>query len=54
MTEKILELLEEKKYNELKQILVEENIQDIAVLFEELDKEQIIIIYRLIPKNHIS
>lgn len=51
MTEKILELLEEKKFNDLKQILVDENIQDIAMLFEELDKEQIIIVYRLIPKD---
>ncbi|MBE5822209.1 MAG: magnesium transporter [Clostridiales bacterium] len=51
MKEKILELLENKKFNELKQILVEENIQDIAILFEELNKEQIILVYRLIPKD---
>ena len=49
--EDIAELLREKRYVELKNILSEMNAADIASLFEELDVNELVIVYRLLPKD---
>lgn len=49
--EEILELLENNKLAELKQILVEENPIDIAEAFEEFPKEKSLILFKILPKD---
>ena len=49
--EKIKDLLTNKKYNELKKILNELNSADIPGILEEFDKEDVIIIFRLLSKE---
>lgn len=51
ITKKIQELIEKKKINELHTMLEGINSADFPSLFEELNEEQIIIIYRLLPKE---
>lgn len=50
LDEKILELLEEKKYSDIKSILCKMNSADIAALFEELNMVKIPLLFRLLPK----
>ncbi len=47
----ILALLEEKKYQTLKDILTTMNAADIAAIFEELDEEHMPLLFRLLPKE---
>ncbi len=47
----ILALLEEKKYQTLKDILTTMNPADIAAIFEELDEEHMPLLFRLLPKE---
>lgn len=47
----LTELLHNKKWQELKNILNEMNEQDIAELFMELDERDLTLIYRLLPKE---
>ena len=49
--EDIVQLLEGKKYVELKHILSEMNSADIAALFEELSVSELVVVYRLLPKD---
>ncbi len=49
--EKILELLEQKKYSVLHSIISEAEPADIAEIFEQLSKEQYSVMYRLLPKE---
>ena len=49
--ELLTELLRGKKWRELKDILTEMNEQDIAELFMELEKRDLTLIYRLLPKE---
>lgn len=51
MYEKVLALLEEKKYSELKELLSDQNEADIAAVFEELPQEKQPLVYRLLPKE---
>lgn len=51
MQEKIEELIKEKKINELHKVLEEINSADFPSLFEELEEEYIVIIYRLLNKE---
>ncbi len=51
MQEKILELLEGKKYAELKNILAELNSADIGEYFEAVPLGQIALVFRLLPKE---
>lgn len=44
-------LLDSKKYNTLKDILVTMNGADIAAVFEEIDQEKIPLLFRLLPKE---
>lgn len=51
MQDRILELLEEKKYAELKNILTELNSADIGEYFEAVPLGQIALVFRLLPKE---
>ena len=48
---KALELLESRKYSELKQILIEMEPIDIALLCEDLPQEKMPVVYRILPKE---
>lgn len=52
--EEILELIESKKVNELHQRLEDINAADFPALFEKLDEEKVIVIYRLLSKQKAS
>lgn len=49
--EKIQELLQNKKFNELKNILKEINSADLPLLLEELDKESVVKVFRILSKE---
>ncbi len=51
MNERITELLEEKKYRELKEFLAEETPQDIALALEEIEEESLPLVFRVLPKE---
>lgn len=51
MTENIEELIEEKKYSEIKKILNDMNEYDIAEILEELPPKELIKIFRLLNKD---
>lgn len=51
MKNTIVELIQNKKINELKKFLEMINSADFPSIFEELDEEQILIIYRILPKD---
>ena len=50
----LLQMLEEKKYSTLRDILVTMNPSDIAALFGELDERQIPLMFRLLPKEQAA
>ena len=52
--EEIVELLEQNRLAELKEILIKENPIDIAEVFEEFPKEKDLIIFKLLPKDFSS
>lgn len=51
MKEKVTELIETKKFNYLKEYLQSVNSADLPTLFEELDDEKNLIVYRLLSKE---
>lgn len=51
MLQKINYLIENKKYAKLRDELSELNVADVAVLFEEQSSEEIVKIFRLLPKT---
>ena len=51
MEKTILALLEEKKYQTLKDVLVTMEPADIAAVFEELKEEKVPLLFRLLPKE---
>ena len=51
MKELILELIEKGKYSEARNKLIDMNEVDIAQLLEELDKQKLLIIFRILPKE---
>ena len=52
--EEIIQLLEQNKLAELKEILIKENPIDVADVFEEFPKEKDLIIFKLLPKDFSS
>ncbi|QUH20153.1 magnesium transporter [Alkaliphilus sp. B6464] len=54
MNEKILELIHEKKFGLLKEELTEIMPVDIAEIFDELDKKNTIILFRLLQKDQAA
>lgn len=51
MREKVLQFIEEKKFNDLRIYLQSVNSADLPSLFDELEEEFILVIYRLLPKE---
>ncbi len=51
MQDRILELLEEKKYAELKNMLIDMNSADIGEYFEAVPRSQLALVFRLMPKE---
>ncbi|MGI6011775.1 MAG: magnesium transporter [Ruminococcus sp.] len=51
MKEKIIQLLEEKKLGELREELQRINPADLAILLEDLDEKERLLVYRLLPKE---
>lgn len=51
LIEKALELLENKKFSELRSLLEEQNPADINDVIDELSDEKSVLIYRLLPKE---
>ncbi len=49
--EKVIELLENKKYSELHNYIDKLNSQDISLLFEELSKEDMVLVFKLLSKD---
>lgn len=47
----VKELLETKQYTRLRQKMAEMNTADIAVIMEELDEEELLKVFRILPKN---
>ena len=54
MQKTLLQMLEEKKYSTLRDILVTMNPSDIAALFGELKERQIPLMFRLLPKEQAA
>ena len=51
MNERILELLEKRSYAKLKEELIEMNPYDIACVLEEIPKEMLALLFRILPKE---
>ena len=51
ITQMIIELLEQKKYSQIRSILENLMPADLALLFEELEKKELVITFRLLPKE---
>ena len=51
MEEKILELIGDKKYGQLREMLSEMNPADIAVCFEEISDREKPVVFRILPKE---
>lgn len=51
MQEKVLQLLESKRYNELKEVLETTNSADIAQILSEVKNEDMILLYRFLSKD---
>ena len=49
--EELRELLDTKQYTKLRQFLAELNDADIAALMEELEEEELLKVYRILPKD---
>ena len=46
-----MELIQDKKFGEARAVVEEMQPADIAAVFEELDSEQTIMLFRLLPKE---
>lgn len=51
MIEQLMQLINEGKYAEVRNILIKNNVVDIAQMLELIDEESIIIVFRLLPKE---
>ncbi len=51
MTNKVLELIQSKKFHDARMVLLEMNPVDIAEVFEEMDPESSVMLFRLLPKE---
>jgi magnesium transporter len=48
---KVLQLIDEKKFIEVRREIEMKNVVDIAALFEDLSKENVVKVFRLLPKD---
>ncbi|MDD4169231.1 MAG: magnesium transporter [Desulfotomaculaceae bacterium] len=51
MKEKILSLIEQGKYVETRNEIINMNVVDTARLFEEIDQQKLLIVFRILPKD---
>ena len=51
MNEKLLELIENGKYSEVRREIINLNAADIALLFEEIETSRLLVIFRILPKE---
>ena len=51
MLEKIENLIDDKKYTLIRELLIEMNEHDIASILEELPNKEAVKIFRLLPKD---
>lgn len=51
MNELILNLIERGRYAEVRNQIIEMNVVDIAQLFEELDQQKLLVVFRILPKE---
>ena len=51
MLDRIEELIEDKRYTDIKRLLIDMNEHDIAEVFEELPKKETVKLFRLLPKD---
>lgn len=51
MKEKILSLVEQGNYVEARKEIINQNVVDIAQLFEEIDQQKLLILFRILPKD---
>lgn len=51
MINKAIELIEEGKFTQARNEILEMNVVDIAEVFEELDTEKLLVMFRLLPKE---
>ncbi len=51
MKEKILSFVEQGKYAEARKEIISQNVVDTAQLFEEIDQQRLLIIFRILPKD---
>ena len=51
MDEKLLSLIEQSKYTEARQIIIDMNAVDIAKLLEEIDQQKLLVTFRILPKD---
>lgn len=49
--ERVLQLIDKKKFIEARQELEKRNVVDIATLFEEMSKENVVKLFRVLPKD---
>lgn len=54
MKELILALIELGKYADVRKEIVEMNVVDIAQLFEEIDRQKLLVVFRILPKDIAS
>ncbi len=54
MNKEIIDLIEKGKYVDARKELVNENIVDIAHLFEEIEENKVLLIFRMLPKEIAS
>lgn len=50
-SKEVRELLDSKQYTRLRQMLAELNDADIAVLLEELEEQDMLKVFRILPKD---
>ncbi|AOT71686.1 magnesium transporter [Geosporobacter ferrireducens] len=51
MKERIMELMQEKRFSDARRNVMDLNVVDIAEILEELDRNQAIILFRMLPKD---
>ena len=51
MNEKVLNLIGQGQYAQARKELIDMNVVDIAQLFEEMDRDVLLIIFRILPKE---
>ena len=51
MQDKVLQLLKERKFSELKALLSDENAADIVAYLENVPQNELILVFRILPKE---